>query len=285
MTIGNKGITLIEILVALAILIFIIGLVFVGYRYFERNTELEVSAQKIVSVLKTAQTKALASEDDSPYGVHFEENQYVLFKGEIYWVGAEDNKFNQLSSRLRITEISLNGENSDIIFQKISGQTEQYGVIILSSVSHPESLKTISIHSSGQVELSSEEVSCCDTNRLTDGRHVHFDLGWSIQTALNLTLYFPDTPEVTEIVSMADYFNPGLTEFDWSGTISVNGEDQSIRIHTHYLDAVDTQLCIHRSGETNSKPLRILIDDKEIVSYTADGQPSIGFWGGLMEIQ
>jgi len=281
----NKGFSLIEIVIALAILILIIGLAFASYRYFEKKTELETSTQKIVSILKTAQTKTLASEDDSSYGVHFEENRYILFKGETYQIETEENKVNQLPSRLEVSDIDLNNESIDVIFQKISGQTEQYGTIILSSIDQPENSKTINIQPSGQIELLSVPSFCCDINRLTDSRHIHFDLGWSIQNALNLTFYFPDIPEKTEIVALADYFNLSQTKLDWSGIITVNGQDQSIRIHTHYLDAIDTQLCIHRSGETNNKPLHISIDNKEIVSYTADGHPSVGFWGGTMEIQ
>jgi len=95
----NKGFSLIEIVIALAILILIIGLAFASYRYFEKKTELETSTQKIVSILKTAQTKTLASEDDSSYGVHFEENRYILFKGETYQIETEENKVNQLPRR------------------------------------------------------------------------------------------------------------------------------------------------------------------------------------------
>ncbi|MFH1461226.1 MAG: prepilin-type N-terminal cleavage/methylation domain-containing protein [Patescibacteria group bacterium] len=281
----QRGFTFIETLIALAVIALIITITISSYRYFEKNTELENTAQKIVSVLKSAQTKTLASEQASQYGVHFENDKYILFKGDTHQPEADDNIDYQLPNRLEIVNISLNGEGADVVFQRINGQTEQNGTIDLRIISQPSKLETVNIHSTGQIELASSLGECCQTNRLIDGRHIHFNLGWSIQSSAVLTLYFPDTPEVIVNINMADYFNLSQTEFDWSGTIEVNGQNQELRVHTHSLDAVNTILCIHRDNSQNNKPLQISIDGKEIISYTADGQATVGFWGGIMEIQ
>ncbi len=281
----QKGFTFIETLIVIAVIALIITLTIVSYRYFEKRTELETTAQKITAVLKSAQNKTLASEDDSQYGVHFKSNQYILFKGDIYQEGAADNKTYQITNQIEISQINLAQATNTVVFQRINGQTNDYGTIILTSLSQPGETKTINIQLSGQIELISTTTECCNTNRLIDSRHIHFNLGWSIQNSNTLTLYFTDTPEVVFNINMADYFNLNKTEFNWSDTVEVNGENQTLEIHTHALDSVNTSLCIHRKGEENNKSLQILIDDKEIVSYTADGQPTIGFWGGIMEVQ
>ncbi len=281
----QNGFTLIEILIIISIIILIVAITNISYRYFERNTELTITAQKIVSIIKLAQNKTMSSEGDSQYGVHFENDKYILFKGDTYQEGTADNIENTVPSRLEINNIDLEGEESDIIFQRINGRTEQDGtidLIISSEASNPE---TINIHPSGQIELASLLSECCNTNYLTDNRHVHFDLGWSMQNAITLTFYSSEIPEATVNVNMFEYFNIDKTEFDWNGVIDINGQSQTIKIHTHFLDEFNTVLCIHRDGSLNNKPLQILIDNKDIASYTAEGEVSIGFLGGTMEIQ
>lgn len=282
---SKKGFSLIEVLVVLAIAGILIGMSIVGFRLFERKTELQNHSQNILTILELARTKTLASEDASQYGAHFEQDKYILFKGDDYQEGAADNKTYQLPVRLEIYNINLIGAASSTVFQRISGTTEQSGVVELRIVSQPGENKTINIHPSGQVELGTILDECCATNRLTDSRHTHLDLIWSIQDAAILTLYFADTPEKTVDIVMADYFNTDQTEFNWSGVVDVNGENQELRVHTHFLDAFETSLCIHRSQDTNNKPLQILIDAKDIISYTAEGEISVGVWGGTIEIQ
>ena len=281
----NKGFSLIEILISISIIILIIAIATISYRSFEKETELEVVAQNILVTLKLAQTQTLASEDASQYGVHFEIDKYILFKGNTYQSTAADNKIYQLPSRLEIFDIDLIGGATSTVFQRINGTTEQNGAVSLRIISQPAKLETIIIHSSGQIELGATSTECCTANRLTDSRHIHLTLGWSIQGANLLTLYFSDTPEVTIDIPMADYFNSDQTEFDWSGIIDVNGQNQELHIHTHFLDAIDTLLCVHRDRDKNNKPLQILIDGQDIISYTNDGEATIGFWSSVMEIQ
>ena len=83
--------------------------------------------------------------------------------------------------------------------------------------------ETILVNSSGSVSLL-ESVSPSDT-RVVDNRHLHFDLGWSIQNSSTLTFDFPNDT-YTENIPMAAFFNAGKTEFDWEGTITVGGEEQ-----------------------------------------------------------
>jgi prepilin-type N-terminal cleavage/methylation domain-containing protein len=282
---NQKGFTLIEFLIAITVIVLLIGISLISYRFFEKGTELENTAQNILATLKLAQTKTLSSEEASQYGVRFENNKYILFKGETYLEGAVDNKVYQLPIRLEIYNIDLFGGASSTVFQRISGMTDQSGTIDLRITSQPTRSKTISIQSSGQIDLEAGLDECCTTNRLTDSRHLHLDLGWSIQSSVILTLYFPDTPEKTVDINMADYFNPDKTEFDWAEVIDVNGQNQELRIHTHFLDEFNTILCLHRARDKNNKPLQVLIDAKDIISYTAEGEISIGTYGGTVEIQ
>lgn len=280
----NKGFTLIEITITISIIIFLISIGIVSYRSFEKSTELENTCQDILSVLKIAQTKTIASDEASQYGVHFEDDRYILFKGNEYQSGSESNKIYNISDRLEIYDISLSDEGNDIIFQRISGKTEQYGNISLRIILSPSENKAINISSFGLVEIYNE-TECCQNNRIADTRHIHLNMGWSIQNSLVLTLSFPDYPESNTNIDMADYFNAAKTEFSWSGSVNVNGKDQEIEIKTHSLDELNTILCIHRPKDANTESVNILIDSKNIILYNINGEISVGPYGGTLEVQ
>jgi len=149
-------------------------------------------------------------------------------------------------------------------------------------------LEVISIHPSG---VFGRQASVSQPGaRITDSRHLHFDLGWSIQGADTLRLIFIDAinGNVQQDIAMADYFNAGQTDFFWQGTIDVYGEDQTLVVNTHLLNASDTLLSIHRNRELNTKEVNISIIQglaKDIVSYQADGTASVGAFGGSMMYQ
>ncbi|MBI1888924.1 MAG: hypothetical protein HYS15_03295 [Candidatus Spechtbacteria bacterium] len=123
-----------------------------------------------------------------------------------------------------------------------------------------------------------------------DSRHLDFDLvgldgrGWSIETTSILRLVFhnPGNPDTVQDIAMANYFKNGNTEFDWEGSINVNGDIEKLRVHTLYRDAYDTTLSIHRDRKDNQKAADISIDGKAIVSYAADGTATVGAYGGVM---
>jgi len=280
----KQGFTLIEIIIVIAVIFFLVSVSIVSYRYFEKTTELEKTTQNIITTLKLAQAKTTSSEEASQYGVHFENDKYILFKGDGYQLESEDNKIYNIANRLEIYDIDLSGEGSDVVFQRINGKTEQNGNVSIRTISNPSSFKIIDIKSSGIIELSNM-IECCQTNRLTDTRHIHLDTGWSIQNTIILSLSFPNAPEANININMIDYFNIDQTEFDWSGTIVVNEENQELQIHTHLLNETNTILCIHRPKDKNNKLLDILIDSNDIISYDINGEISIGSYGGALEIQ
>lgn len=285
----QRGFTLIEILVSVAILLILLVLSITSFTTLRRQVEIDSSGQNILSVLRLARSRTLGSEAESTYGVHFETDKYVFFKGNTYTAGASDNKEYTLTDS-EIYEINLNGGGSEVVFNRIRGTTSQFGNVKIRLTNQTTKINTININSSGQVSLNAT-LSVSNT-RVIDTRHLHFNLGWSIQNATTLKLVFTDSPNptVTQNISMAGFFNAGKTVFDWSGTVNVNGSDQVLRVHTHALDAFNTTLSIHRDRRYNSKALTITIVDqgnvdKQIVSYTSSGTATTGSFGGTMTIQ
>ncbi len=279
------GFTLIEILITFAVFAILGTIVFSAFSRFRASTELDAAVRQTLSVVRLAQSKTLAAEGNSQHGVRFESDRITLFPGASF-TQAPTNEVATFSLLVQITNISLAGGGPDLIFDRLTGRAPQSGSITLASVSDPSRTRVITIDSSGQVRAEAATLLPGNT-RVTDTRHVNFQLGWSIQSATTLRLQFsnPPNPDTIQDIAMADYFNAGKTIFDWQGTVAVGGSDQTLHIHTVALSVGDTTLSIDRDRRTNTKALIILIDGKEISRYDAEGGVTAGPFGGTMTIQ
>lgn len=288
---NSLGVTLIELVVTIGILIILSTMAVSFFRYFQKASDLDNNAEEIVNTLRFAQNKTLASEGASNYGVYFESDKFVLFKGTNYDPLSGDNNIRNLSKSLEIYEISLTGGGLAIVFDRVAGTTSQFGSISLRLKSNPSKSQTIYVENSGQVGLTSFSIPS-DESRIKDSRHVHFDLGWSIQNATTLKFNFVNASQI-ETIDMVNYFNVDKTEFDWEGMFSVNEVNQTFRIHTKSLSDFNTLLCIHRDrndGNNTEKVTISIIDggiDENIAYYLADLDDTVekDSYVNTMEIQ
>jgi len=276
-----RGFTLIEFIISLGIISILLLLTFISASSFRAHTNLTTSANNLLEDARSQQSKTVASEGASTYGVHFEVNRYTLFKGSNF--SSRDPAFDEI--RNFPTSVELSGWNigggNDIVFERVTGATPNSGTATLR---HKDSgqVKTITIASSGGVFFLGTSPNPSGS-RMSDTRHVHYNLGWSIQSSITSTLVFGGTPPVTENISIQNFISGG--KFDWSGTIDVNGSSQTVRMQSHLLNASNTILSVHRERDKNDKPLNILIDSNLITSYDSGGNVTVGPFGGAMEIQ
>jgi len=291
----NSGFTLIELLVVLSLFLIIIVLTITSFRFFEIKSVLNKTAKEIISTLELARSRTLASDGDSRWGVYFEQDNFVLFKGNEYNPELSDKEINNISERLEIYDIDLFEGSSEIIFTRLIGETNNFGKIGLRvKNSNPEQSKIIHIENSGSIFLNELELPN-DENLIVDSRHLHFNFGWSIQDATFLKFDFINSFQV-EIVNMDEFFNFDKSSFYWDNEDSpfiVNGNNQIFKVHTHFLNESDTILCIHRERDfdMNNQEVIIYIADgsteKEIIHYFADSEDSFekGFYVDSFEIQ
>lgn len=290
----KSGFSLVEFIVVIVILFILAGMFVSTSRFFRKEFDLNNNTEEIIAALRYAQNKTLASEAADQYGIYFDistfPHQYVLFKGSDY--SSRDTSYDEihkLPEILEIYDIALGGGN-ETSFQRINGEAIPSGSISLRLTTDHSKNKTIYIEDSGKAGLISPAFP--SNGRVIDSRHVHFDLGWSMQNATTLKFSFPAIPQ-TEIVDMASFFDGGKTEFDWQGTFSVGGKDQLFRIHTHSLDSFNTLLCINRDrneDKTDQEVLIYVVDsgiDKDIAHYLADEADAVikGSYVATMEKQ
>lgn len=291
----KKSFTLVELLVIVGIFILLIAISFPAIRFFQKESDLNNSTEEVINTLRLAQSKALASEGASQWGVYFSTSttphQYTLFQGENYSsrVTSSDEIY-KLPLSVEFSDINLAG-GQEVVFDRIVGSTSQSGNLSLKLKTDPTKNRTIYIESSGQVGLTPPSVPS-DEERIKDSRHVHFDLGWSIQNATTLKFNFVNVGQI-ETVDMANYFNADKTAFNWEGKFLVAEVNQVFHVHTHSLDAFNTILCLHRdrnNGQSNQEVIIYIIDegiDKDIAHYLADATDTVekGSYVNTMERQ
>lgn len=274
--------TLLEVIIAMSILI-MLGVLSISSFIASRNVrDLSTSGGNVLSMVRTAQSHTLAGKDNSQWGVRFEITQYILFRGSSFGAATFTEAFS-LPSSIEIVNINLGG-GQEVVFTRIEGKAAQPGTFDVRVKNAPINIFPITVESSGQA-YQTGSVSSPTGTRIVDTRHRAFNLGWSIKTAVALTLTFSNPPgaDVVYPVVMAPYFDAGPTKFDWAGTVLVGGGNEIVRIHTTSLSDADTVLSIDRDCRNNSKKVVISIDAKTIATYEADCQTvTVGVFGGTM---
>lgn len=281
-----------EVLVVTGILVVVFLLSISALSSLYKKTELDTVKDNIIALLKMTKNKTLASEQAAKYGIYFDTttdpDRYIFFQGLNYTSRnfAFDEMY-ELPKTVEISSISLEGSDNEVVFDRLDGNTGNYGNIVIRSLK-TDSIRTIYIYSSG--EVSDQEDIVSGAGLASDSRHTHLDLGWDMSGSTDLKFYFVNAGQ-TEIVPITDFFS--FDEFNWRGQFLVNNIWQRFEIHTHQLIPT-TNLCIHRdrNNDENNEEVFIYIvqggTEKEIIHYD-DNQQAIATKGvyvlGQMEKQ
>lgn len=142
----TSGFTMVEILVVIALLGILVGLSIPFYQSFQVSSQLDTTAFEIVQTLRLAQAKAITGENDENFGVHFESQKFVLFKGSIYQSADSANEVTEIPKTLNV--FTSFGQN--IIFSRIKGETSPGGTVTIRSDINES--KTIQINVKGNID-------------------------------------------------------------------------------------------------------------------------------------
>ena len=284
---SNAGFSIIEIIFVLAIIAIMTSLVIPRKDGFSGKIDLENAAISIDSKIKLAKSRSISALDGNKHGIHFEPNRVVIFQDDIYVEGAAENEVFIFSDKIEINLISLAGGGDDLIFKRLTGETENFGTIGIRVINEPSSSRQIIINTDGQSSFNTFSIS--SGSLIQNARHVHFDLGWLINSSETLHLRWVDGSE-SEIISndieIASYFDAGNNIFDWEGTTTVNSVEQSIRIYG-WEESGSTVLCIMREN-TEEEKLYVYSDDGtfnfDIAVYENNGV-QVDVDGGVMTIK
>ncbi len=151
----RKGFTLIETIIAIAVLGILVILALNGLSSFRASNELLRSADTVVGTIKDARSRTLASQNNNQYGVFFNQNQnqISLFAGGYYNAATPANEITNLPSQIEISLLSLTNATTAIAFARLSGDPSATGTVILRIKGTTTRTKTIQINDSGNIEI------------------------------------------------------------------------------------------------------------------------------------
>lgn len=149
---NKKGIGFLEVIIVIAILGIITAIAVPQFAGIKKTQSLKNAGEDIISTLYKAKTQTLASLDSSEYGVYFEANQIILFKGKVYVPNDPNNKGVAITSPVTISDISLGG-GAELYFNKLTGAPNHTGTITISLADDASTNKVITISATGTASL------------------------------------------------------------------------------------------------------------------------------------
>ncbi len=147
----SRGYTLIEIILAVAIGTILMGLTVTAFKSVATSQSVDKSAEIVVSTLNEARSLTLSSKEASSYGVHLTTSDVTLFKGSTYVSGLSTNQVRSINRGTSISNITLLGGGSDVIFTRLTGGTSHTGTLVVKNTASTTS-KTITISGTGNVD-------------------------------------------------------------------------------------------------------------------------------------
>lgn len=142
----KAGLTLIELLMAIAAIMLLGGLSIPYFMSFQIASGSDTAGQEIVQSLRRAKIKALAAENDDNWGLAIKNQQITIFKGSIF--DSRDQSFDEVFDLPpTITASGL----TEIYFSKLSGTPSTVGTINLIDTNLKQ--KNISINSNGTADF------------------------------------------------------------------------------------------------------------------------------------
>lgn len=120
----KRGVTLIETLVVIGILLTLIGIASISFLPFRSKSTLDTAITTLVSDIKSQQIKAVAGDTEGRgtndnYGVHFETNSYTLFHGSVFSPQDSSNSVVALNDGIQMESTF---PSSQIVFSIKSGE-------------------------------------------------------------------------------------------------------------------------------------------------------------------
>jgi len=140
----QKGFTLIEILLSVAIITLLVGLSLPVYESFVRRNDLDLTTQNIVSTLRRAQVYARSGDQDSDWGVRVDPSSLTLFKGATY--STRNTAFDEV---VPIPASMSASGITDMVFAELSGAPSTTGSYTLTSTTND--VRTVTVNAKGMV--------------------------------------------------------------------------------------------------------------------------------------
>lgn len=150
----SRGITTIEILVAISILGILAALVLAAFSDFRSRQTLSAVIEKALAAFSAAHLDTISSKNDATYGVELKSGEVIYFMGTTYPGDADPGNVHFVFPlSVEIANINLNGGGSTIFYKRLSGATDNYGTFDIRVVGNPNTKTTITVNQSGATSI------------------------------------------------------------------------------------------------------------------------------------
>lgn len=140
----EKGFTLIELIVVIAIFIIFIAVSESAFFNFQSHSNLEIATVNLVESLRHAKANAQQVQGDSKWGVEIFGSQITVFSSSSDY----NHRNLALDQASTLTSGVSSGGLSEIVFEKVTGTTLNSGTITLSG---NNGSKVITINAKGTI--------------------------------------------------------------------------------------------------------------------------------------
>lgn len=145
----QKGMTIMELLVIVTVIGILVLIVLPQFSKIRENQVLKSGVQDILSSINKARAQTLSSLDSSEYGIYFQIDKVIIFKGIDFSENSPDNEIINIVSPASITNVILNdvgGSSGNLYFNRLSGSPSKTGDVTISTTSYS---KIITISATG----------------------------------------------------------------------------------------------------------------------------------------
>lgn len=148
----KNGFTIIEILISIAISIILLAIIVIPFKRMNETQILSKETANVMGVLNNARSQSLSSKGGVSHGVHIESDELVLFSGSVYSPSDPENVSISLNPLVSISNISLNGGVTNVIFDQLTGETTSFGTIRVSLIASTTQNRIITINATGIID-------------------------------------------------------------------------------------------------------------------------------------
>lgn len=119
-----SGFTLVELIIVISLFSIIFAFIFINFARPKVFADIKSSEDLVFVTIKEAQNLSMSGATGGTgaghFGVHFEQDKFVLFEGSTYNPADSSNLVTLLSPNLSIESITL--QSGNIIFSRLSGE-------------------------------------------------------------------------------------------------------------------------------------------------------------------
>lgn len=150
---NQRGVSALELITVISIITILIFIVFSKFSSVREGQVIKSAVEGVLSSIDRARGETLSSLNSSEYGVHFQSDKVIIFKGKVFSSGASDNESIDLTTPASITNITfggVSGTSGDVYFNRLSGMPSTTGTISINTASYS---KIITISATGSASV------------------------------------------------------------------------------------------------------------------------------------